>query len=152
MHLFPGCDRSKIPRRSRLVLSQVISGQAAVQRCNATVRFNDEEKPFFPATINNGELHEHFRNVAGNLLGMDKVNNMQPLMGAEDFSFYQEVIPGYFFFVGMKNINSLHESRAGSHSPYFKVNEDVLPYGAALYASLATGYLLKYPQDVTLIS
>ncbi|MCH91377.1 IAA-amino acid hydrolase ILR1-like 4-like, partial [Trifolium medium] len=85
-------------------LMQVIIGQAAVQRCNATVDFLDGVKPFYPPTINNGDLHEHFVNVAVNMLGINKVESaMSPFMGAEDFSFYQEVIPGYFFFLGMKN-------------------------------------------------
>ncbi|KOM27429.1 hypothetical protein LR48_Vigan406s023900 [Vigna angularis] len=127
-------------------LMQVVIAQAAVQRCNATVNFLQEQNPFFPVTINDGDLHEHFRSVAGSLLGVNKVNNMQPLMGAEDFSFYQEVIPGYFFMVGMQNAS--HEKLEQVHSPYFKVNEDVLPYGAALHASLAVSYLLKHPQDI----
>ena len=75
------------------------------------------------------------------MLGIDKVKDMQPLMGSEDFAFYQEALPGYIFFIGMQN-----ESRKklqSPHSPLFEINEDVLPYGAALHASLATGYLLK---------
>ncbi|XP_047175108.1 IAA-amino acid hydrolase ILR1-like 4 isoform X3 [Vigna umbellata] len=127
-------------------IEQVVIAQAAVQRCNATVNFLQEQNPFFPVTINDGDLHEHFRSVAGSLLGVNKVNNMQPLMGAEDFSFYQEVIPGYFFMIGMQNAS--HEKLEQVHSPYFKVNEDVLPYGAALHASLAVSYLLKHPQDI----
>ncbi|CAJ2663742.1 unnamed protein product [Trifolium pratense] len=129
-------------------IEQVIIGQAAVQRCNATVDFLDEVKPFYPPTINNGDLHEHFVNVAVNMLGINKVESaMSPFMGAEDFSFYQEVIPGYFFFLGMKNAE--HERFVPSlHSPYLKINEDGLPYGAALHASLAASYLLKHQQDI----
>ncbi|KAH8514467.1 hypothetical protein H0E87_007334, partial [Populus deltoides] len=36
------------------------------------------------------------------------------------------------------------------HSPYFEINEDVLPYGAALHASLAARYLLEFQPEVTL--
>ncbi|KAJ1390961.1 Peptidase M20 [Sesbania bispinosa] len=129
-------------------IEQVITGQAAVQRCNATVNFLDEVKPFYPPTVNNGDLHKHFGNVAVELLGINKVNiDIQPIMGAEDFSFYQEVMPGFFFWLGMKNAS--HDQQVESlHSPYFKINEDGLPYGAALHASLATSYLLKYQQNV----
>ncbi|GAU42224.1 hypothetical protein TSUD_351340 [Trifolium subterraneum] len=83
-----------------------------------------------------------------NMLGINKVESaMTPFMGAEDFSFYQEVIPGYFFFLGMKNAE--HERFVPSlHSPYLKINEDGLPYGAALHASLAASYLLKHQQDI----
>ena len=70
---------------------------------------------------------------------------MQPAMGAEDFAFYQEAIPGYFFMLGMQNDSN--ERLESLHSTYFKINEDALPYGAALHASLATSYLLKYKQD-----
>jgi IAA-amino acid hydrolase len=129
-------------------IEQVIIGQAAVQRCNATVDFLDGAKPFYPPTVNNGNLHEHFVNVAVNMLGINKVESaMTPFMGAEDFSFYQEVIPGYFFFLGVKNAE--HERFVPSlHSPYLKINEDGLPYGAALHASLAASYLLKNQQDI----
>lgn len=120
-----------------------------MQRCNATVNFLDNEKPFFPPTVNHGDLHEYFKSVAGSLLGVDKVKNMQPLMGSEDFSFYQEVIPGYFFLLGMENASI--ERLESPHSPYYKINEDALPYGAALHASLATGYLLKLNHDVPVV-
>jgi IAA-amino acid hydrolase len=120
---------------------QVITKQANVQRCNATVVFDSIDKPFYPVTVNDKDLHEHFRKVSGDMLGAKNVLEMQMLMGAEDFSFYAEVIPGYFFFLGMKNeTQGRFES---GHSPYFRVNEDVLPYGAALHASLATRYLLE---------
>ncbi|XP_027335888.1 IAA-amino acid hydrolase ILR1-like 4 [Abrus precatorius] len=130
-------------------IEQIVTGQASVQRCNATVNFLEEEKPFFPATINNGDLHVHFQNVAWDLLGINKVHDMKSLMGAEDFSFYQEVMPGHFSMLGM--MNASHERLEQLHTPFFKVNEDVLPYGATLHASLAVNYLLKYSQDVPIL-
>ncbi|KAG6723472.1 hypothetical protein I3842_03G209400 [Carya illinoinensis] len=124
-------------------IEEVITKQASVQRCNATVTFNanDHQKPFgiCPVTVNDKDLHEHFQKVAGNMLSAHNVLEMQPVMGAEDFSFYAEVIPGYFFYLGMKN-ESKGKFELG-HSPYFMVNEDALPYGAALHASLVTSYL-----------
>ncbi|KAG5000716.1 hypothetical protein JHK87_021788 [Glycine soja] len=127
---------------------QVIIGQAAVLRCNASVNFLDEEKPLYPPTIKNDDLHKVFVDVAGNLIGIYNVNiDMQTDMAAEDFAFYQEAIPGYYFTLGMKNASSI-ETVAPLHSPYLVINEDGLPYGAALHASLATDYLTKYKQDV----
>ncbi|OIW09016.1 hypothetical protein TanjilG_05992 [Lupinus angustifolius] len=130
-------------------IEQVIIGQAAVQRCNATVSFLDKEKPYIPPTINNDDLHEYFQSVATSVLGVDKVKGTQPMMGSEDFSFYQEVIPGYFFLLGMVNASVEHLESA--HSPYFKINEDALPYGAALHASLSARYLLKLNRDVPVV-
>lgn len=70
---------------------------------------------------------------------------MQPLMGSEDFAFYQERIPGYFYFLGMEN--KTIASLDSAHSPFFQVNEDILPYGAALQASLAATYLFELCQQ-----
>ena len=119
-----------------------------MHRCNGTVDFFENEIPLFPPTVNDNELHEHFQNVAGDMLGTDKVKDMKPVMGSEDFSFYQEMIPGYFFFLGMNN-ETLGQLDS-AHSSYFRINEDALPYGAALHASLATRYLLQLPSQVTL--
>lgn len=127
--------------------SQVITLQAAVQRCNASVNFYRDEKPFYPVTVNDKELHKHFLKIAGNMLGEGNIEEVQPLMGAEDFSFFAEAIPGYFYFVGM--LNETEGQLESGHSPYFKVNEDTLPFGAALQASLATTYLNEYRSPVT---
>ncbi|KAM2313536.1 hypothetical protein ACFX1S_026688 [Malus domestica] len=129
-------------------IEEVITRQASVQRCNATVLFNEKEKPFYPVVVNDKDLHQHFLNVAGDLLGPRNILEKPPLMGAEDFAFYQQVIPGYFFMVGMKN-ESQGKLESG-HSPNFRINEDVLPYGAALHASLATRYLLENQPESTL--
>ncbi|XP_010545642.1 PREDICTED: IAA-amino acid hydrolase ILR1-like 4 [Tarenaya hassleriana] len=122
-------------------IEQVITSQASVQRCNATVDFFEEGRPFFPPTVNDKELHRFFKNVTGEMLGMENYEETQPVMGAEDFAFYQEAKPGLFYFLGMEKEG--HPRLEGGHSPYFRVNEGSLPYGAALQASLATRYLLE---------
>lgn len=116
-----------------------------MQRCNATVKFSD--KSFYPPTVNNEALHEHFHSVAEHLLGAKNIVIKKPLMGAEDFSFFAEAVPGYFYFVGMANETS--GENVFSHSPFFELNEDVLPYGAALQASVAATYLLEYHKKST---
>ncbi|XP_058759193.1 IAA-amino acid hydrolase ILR1-like 4 [Vicia villosa] len=130
-------------------IEQVIIAQAAVYRCNATVSFLEEEKPLIPPTVNNSDLHDYFQSVAKSLLGADKVKGIELIMGSEDFALYQEVLPGYFFLLGMEDVSVEHLAMA--HSPYYKVNEDSLPYGAALHASLAVNYLAKLHQEVAAV-
>ncbi|OWM66099.1 IAA-amino acid hydrolase ILR1-like 4 isoform X2 [Punica granatum] len=124
-------------------IEEVIRRQASVHRCNASVSF--DAKPFYPVTENDRYLHQHFLNVAEDMLGASKILDMKPLMGSEDFSFYSEVIPGYFYYVGMKN-ETLGVYEPG-HSPHFRVNEDVLSYGAAVQASLAARYILEHHHE-----
>ncbi|CAI9114260.1 OLC1v1014938C1 [Oldenlandia corymbosa var. corymbosa] len=131
-------------------IEEVIVGQAAVQRCNATVDFLSEEKPFFPPTVNDKGLHDYFLKVSGDVIGTKNVKEMQPLMGSEDFSFYQEVIPGYFFFIGVKDAKAAKP--VSVHSPYFKIDEDALPFGASLHASLATRFLLQSVSETPLVN
>lgn len=128
-------------------ITEVITGQAAVQRCKASVNFNAMGKTFYPVTVNNKDLHKHFQKVVKDMLGAENLKEMQPLMGAEDFSFFAEAIPGYFYFVGMHN--ETQGKLESGHSPYFTINEDALPYGAALHASVATRYLLENQPKTT---
>ncbi|KAH1067631.1 hypothetical protein J1N35_032618 [Gossypium stocksii] len=126
-------------------IEEVITKQASVQRCNAKVIFHESSS--YPVCFNNKELHEHFRKVAGEMLGVQNVVEAVANMGGEDFAFFSEVIPGLFFFLGMKN--ETQGRLQSGHSPYYTVNEDVFPYGAALHASLATTYLSENPTKHT---
>ncbi|KAK6151899.1 hypothetical protein DH2020_014534 [Rehmannia glutinosa] len=128
-------------------IEEVVTLQAAVQRCNASVHFYADEKPFYPVTVNDKDLHKHFHKIAGHMLGGENIKEVQPIMGAEDFSFFAEAIPGYFYYLGM--LNETEGQLESGHSPYFKVNEDALPYGAALQASLAATYLLEHHSPTT---
>ncbi|CAO2183655.1 unnamed protein product [Urochloa humidicola] len=128
-------------------IEEVIVSQASVQRCNATVDFLNKD-PFFPPTSNSPELHDFFVNVASEMVGSKNVRDMQPLMGAEDFAFYAEVIPStYYYFVGM--YNETRGPQAPHHSPCFTVNEEALPYGAAAQAALAARYLFEHEQPAS---
>lgn len=109
--------------------------------------FFENEKPFFPPTVNHKSLHGYFQRVAGEVLGgAQMVKDMQPLMGSEDFSFYQEAVPGYFYFLGMQGSSDTNPQSV--HSPHFRSNEDAFPYGAALQASLAANYLSEFTAKV----
>ncbi|KAI7996028.1 IAA-amino acid hydrolase ILR1-like 4 [Camellia lanceoleosa] len=83
---------SLMPLKQRI--QEVITGQVAMHRCNATVNFDD--KTLYHSTVNNKELHRYFGTVARDMLGEKNVLEMQPLMGAEDFSFFAKAVPGYF--------------------------------------------------------
>lgn len=121
-------------------IEEVIVAQASVQRCSASVDFLNKDRPFFPVTVNSKDLHGHFQKVAAKMLGVSNVVDRKPVMGAEDFALFGEVIPAaYYYFVGM--VNETQGPMYPGHSPYFTINEAALPYGAALHASLAMSYL-----------
>lgn len=126
--------------RRRLI--EVIEGQAAVHRCKAYVDMNDDKNPAYPAVVNDEALTLHVERVGRLLLGPENVRVGKKVMAGEDFSFYQERIPGFMLSIGIGNedVGSVHSP----HSPYFFLDEDVLPIGAAVHAALAEVYLSEH--------
>jgi amidohydrolase len=86
----------------------------------------------YPATINTPPEALFAANVAESLVGADHVvRDMEPSMGAEDFSFMLQAKPGAYLRIGQGGEGScmLHNSR-------YDFNDDILPLGSALHASL----------------
>lgn len=108
----------------------------------------EEEFPLYPACTNDERLHQHVQKVGKLLLGPENIKEADKVMAGEDFAFYQEVIPGALFHIGIRNdkLGSIHSP----HSPYFFLDEDVLPIGAALHTTLAEIYLNDHQHSATL--
>jgi metal-dependent amidase/aminoacylase/carboxypeptidase family protein len=70
-----------------------------------------------------------------------QVLETEPIMPGEDFSFFTRAVPSTFMFLGIKNetVGSVHNL----HNANFKIDEGVLPLGAAMHASLAMEYLSR---------
>ncbi|GAB2289859.1 Iaa-amino acid hydrolase, partial [Dionaea muscipula] len=64
--------------------------QAKVFRCGATVDFFEDENTMYPPTVNDIHMHEHVKKVATDLLGLTRFQEVDLVMGSEDFSFYSE--------------------------------------------------------------
>lgn len=98
---------------------------------NASYKLKIEEVG--PPTINNPEMASLAKRVAQNL-GL-KVEEVPKTMGAEDFAFYLQKVPGAFITLGIKN-----EEKGiiyPHHHPRFNVDEDVLALGTAVEVGLA---------------
>lgn len=132
-------------KQLRKRVKEVIEGQAAVHRCNAY--FDRTEDYLLPAVVNDEVMHQHVLRVGKLVLGPENILIANKVMASEDFAFYQEVIPGVMFSIGIRNelVGSVHSP----HSPHFFLDEDVLPIGAALHTALAEIYLDEH-QNPTL--
>ena len=64
-----------------------------------------------------------------------------PLMGAEDFSYVLEKVPGAMFFLGVAEAGADWRNCCAIHSSRMMVDETVLPQGAAFLATCATRFL-----------
>ena len=114
-----------VERRLHELCSAIALGFGA----SATVTFDR----IYPATINTLDEAVFAGDVAESIVGAGNlVRNMEPSMGAEDFSFMLQAKPGAYLRLGQGGEGScfLHNSR-------YDFNDDVLPLGSALHASLA---------------
>ncbi|CAH9102575.1 unnamed protein product [Cuscuta europaea] len=123
-------------------IREVIAEQVSVFTCSATVDFFNDKDTFYPPTVNEERMYEHVKKVSEHLVGPSNFRVVAPLMGAEDFSFYSQLIPAAFFYVGIMNktLGSVHSG----HSPLFMIDEDALPIGAAAHAAIAERFLYDY--------
>ncbi|MBC5765002.1 M20 aminoacylase family protein [Ramlibacter albus] len=86
----------------------------------------------YPATINTPREAMFAADVAEMLVGKENVvRNMEPSMGAEDFSFMLQVKPGAYLRIGQGG-----EGSCMLHNTRYDFNDEILPLGAALHASL----------------
>jgi amidohydrolase len=67
--------------------------------------------------------------------------NANAVLGAEDFSFYQQKVPGVFFWVGTRPPSQTPEEAASNHSPLFFIDESGLLPGVRALANVAVEYL-----------
>ena len=89
----------------------------------------------YPFLQNNPELTKRIRAAAEQYVGKDNVVDLDITMGAEDFSYYSQVIPASFYRLGTKNESKGITSYV--HTPTFDVDEDALRIGPGLMAWMA---------------
>jgi amidohydrolase len=94
-----------------------------------------------PVTYNDPALTDRMLPTLRQVAGADHVRLAAPLTPAEDFSRYQQHIPGLFFFLGITPPGADPRTVAPNHSPRFFVDEVALPVGVRALAHIAVDYL-----------
>lgn len=94
-----------------------------------------------PVTYNHPRLAAKMVPTLRKVYGKDKVYVSGRVTGAEDFAFYQEKVPGFFFYIGGRPIDVLPEEAIPNHSPFFYTDESALVPGVKAMSQLAVDYL-----------
>ncbi len=116
-------------------IRQVAEGVALGTGTKISVEF--DVGGFYPVTFNNTDLVERLTPSLMQATN-NKVYEMTPSTGAEDFSFFSNVIPGMYFWLGV-NAPGVMEA-PGNHSPYFVVDDGALDEGLRALVYLVTDY------------
>jgi amidohydrolase len=90
----------------------------------------------YPAVQNNEKLNGLARKQAEQYMGKENVSETEMRMGAEDFGFYTQKIPGCFYRLGVMNIQKGIQS--GVHTPTFNIDESAIETGMGMMAWLGS--------------
>ena len=138
--LLRGTMRTLSPEKRSAVqqaVRQVAENIAAAHDCSAEVTVTEG----FPPTINDARAVALAEAVATALPGGEFMHLAAPIMGAEDFSYVLEKVPGMMAFLGVAEQGADWRHCCGIHSSRMLVDETVLPRGAAFLAGCATRFL-----------
>jgi len=125
--------RADIHARIRNTVEMIARSAGA----SAQVHFDNA----YPVTVNDIPLTERMVPTLQRVAGADKVFVSQKITGYEDFSYYQQKIPGFFYFLGITPKGTERGKSAPNHSPRFFVDESALVLGVRSLAHLAIDYL-----------
>ena len=99
----------------------------------------------YDVVVNDPALTAFAVPVMERVAGRENVGVVDKVCGAEDFAFYQKVVPGFFFRVGCTPRGQDPRRSAPNHSPRLFVDEECLPLGVRALSALALEWLAANP-------
>jgi amidohydrolase len=116
------------------LIRRVVSGVAAAHDVKADVVFS----ALYPVTVNDADVFRRVQEIARSVVGEDDVHEMPaPIMGAEDWSYVLQRIPGVMVDLGGRPRDRELAGYPMNHSNLVVFDEDAMAVGVALYAAVA---------------
>ena len=120
-------------------LEKIVSSIAHANNAKAKLTFLVS----YPITFNDPDLYEDMLPSLQRINGSSNVNSMNAVTGAEDFSFFQEKVPGMYFFIGGAKKGTDPSKAAPHHTPDFYVDDSAMITGLKSMTTLALDYLIN---------
>ena len=135
---FDETQRQQLPTLVRRTAESIAAAGGATAAVDAsvagTITYND------PALVD--RMRPTVERVVGGGIPGAKVLPGPPSTTSEDFSLFQQRVPGIFIFLGVTPEGTDPKLAAPNHSPKFYVDERALPIGVRLLSEMAVDYLL----------
>ena len=121
-------------------VKEIAENVAKAHGCEVIVDYPGND---YPPTVNDGDMWKFAKEVGTDMLGKENINDLDAVMGGEDFAYYTQKVKGCFVVLGMQNekIDAIYSV----HHPMFKADEDALHIGTALH----TVFALKSLEELT---
>ncbi|MCH2056670.1 MAG: amidohydrolase [Thalassotalea sp.] len=95
----------------------------------------------YPITYNDPSLMQQMLPTLKSTAGDENTVLTKAVTGAEDFSFFQEKVPGLYLFVGGKSLDVPVNEAPGHHTPEFEIDESGMKLGVELLSNLTFDYM-----------
>ena len=95
----------------------------------------------YPVTYNDEDLTKRVLPTLRQIVGEEMIYRSERTTGAEDFSFFSQQVPGFYFFLGVNKLDADPLTTPGNHSPFFYVDDGALPVGVKALSHLTIEYL-----------
>lgn len=95
----------------------------------------------YPITFNDHALMDKVLPTLIRTAGQENVINSKAVTGAEDFSFFQQEVPGVYLWVGGKPLNVSEEDSPAHHTPEFFVDDSGMKLGVKLLTNMTLDYM-----------
>ena len=119
-------------------IRRVVEGIAMAHGCTVDVQV----EAGYPVTVNDESFADHALGLAADLVGQDKVvRQPNPIMGAEDWSYVLQRIPGAMMFIGGTDLERNPATAPPNHSNRVVFDEHAMATGIATYAAVALDHL-----------
>ena len=128
---------SEMKKIIRQRLNTLVPSIAEAYGGKATVKIQDGA----PITFNDPKLTNEMVPTIERVLGKKNVEFIDAVTGAEDFSYFQLKIPGFYFFLGGTPLNIAEADAPSHHTPEFFVDDSALEYGVNVLTAMAKDYL-----------
>ena len=125
--------RDLVERRMREILD-------GVSRANGG-SFEMEYQRNAPATVNDPELTRRAQPLLERIVGADNVKIVEPSMAGEDFAYFANQAPGFFYRLGVVAPGT---TSGGLHTPTFRADDSAVPAGVRIMSRLLVDYLSSY--------
>lgn len=129
------CFRSDLGEQIPAIMERIAGNTAKAYRAEAVV---DYVKGVIP-TVNEATSADRAEKMVARTYGKDKLFELPPVTGAEDFSYYLEKVPGVFIFLGAGNPEK--GIIQAQHHESFDIDEDAIEIGMVLNVQYALDFL-----------
>jgi amidohydrolase len=127
-----------VRERAVVLMRETLSNVAAAYGATAELTIEGSN----PVTYNEPSLVEETLPTIRRVVGPEHTLALKPFMPAEDFSYFQKVVPGFYFFLGVGN--RAKGITAGWHTADFDVDEESLVVGVKVMSGVLLDYLERH--------